>query len=299
MELKDTKICILVGGPGLEREVSIASGKEVFEYLKKRYSSVISYEISEENYSEKLKLALGGDLSKEHVDVFFNCIHGTFGEDGSLQKILSDNHRFHTSSDEDVSRLTFNKKRTKEIAERLNIPMVKDFMNIKEGLRSCDKIICKPNKEGSSFGITILDQESTVKGFAGDFLIEEYIEGNDITVGILGDEVFDPIKIITQGDWYDYEHKYSTGKTTYEVPANVSSATRKRLREYTQEIYHACGLSNAARCDFLITSTEDIYFLEINSVPGMTSTSLFPKSAQAAGYSFEDLLVKMIDAART
>lgn len=290
--MKNKKVCVLVGGPGKEKDVSKISGSGVLKALQELECVAKMYEIeSKETFLKNIE-----ELKKEY-DIFFNMIHGTFGEDGEIQKIFEEHNMIHTSCSSSTAANTFDKNKTKQIAQSVNIPIARDFESLRNAFEVCEKVVIKPAKDGSSFGVKIIPKEefqNNTQEVDSEMIIEEYIDGHDVTIGILEDEVFGVVKIIPKEGWYDYKNKYTSGATVYEFPAKISKELTQTLQAYTQKIYKACLLTGMARADFRLTKEGRIVFLEINTIPGMTPTSLMPKSASVNGYSFNQLIEKIV-----
>ncbi|MDR1434862.1 MAG: D-alanine--D-alanine ligase [Puniceicoccales bacterium] len=287
------KVAILCGGgSSSEREVSLRSGQRVFEALKSQVDVEI-FPLSEDRLPEI--------LDPERYTVF-PLIHGEFGEDGQLQELLEAKGFSYYGSDSIASRLCMDKAKAKEIARSVGVLTPKSFFFEGQSFselweRVGGPFVIKPNDRGSSIGVRKVYAE---EGFGrcseglngGTWLVESCIEGREITVGILGTEALPTIEIRVKDGFYDYQHKYTAGMAEYVVPAPITLTETQYVQEISEKIFRACGCRDFARLDFILA--EAFYFLEINTIPGMTETSLVPKAAAALGISFTDLCLKIL-----
>jgi D-alanine-D-alanine ligase len=251
------------------------------------------------------------------TDFVFLGLHGKFGEDGKIQSMLDLRHMKYTGSDYFASALAFNKEVAKVIFSNNNIPTPRWMFSLSEHealseefLKKVHKqlafpIVVKPDDDGSSVGITILKDENDYKAYAKavqlafnyskKILFEKYIEGKELTVSILGDEAFPVIEIRPKDGIYDYEHKYTKGMTEYICPAHLLEPETKRIQELALKAHNTLGCKVYSRVDFLQSSFDkEFYCLEVNTLPGMTETSLVPKSANAMKMDFTMLIDKLI-----
>ena len=285
------------GGYSNERDISLKSAKAVNDVLiKKGYKSSIL------DIDNKQKL-LSKDTYK-NFDFIFILIHGLGGEDGELQNFLDELNINFSGSNAEACKRTFNKAFAKSyLPKSINTPKQftwnLDQKKIDENDKTVKKIVVKPVNEGSSIGVSIVENkkeyveaavEKTIK--YGEFMLEEYISGKEITVAQVGNEIFPAIEIIPEDNFYDFRAKYNSNDTKY-MKANYSSSKQKELNEYISSINKEFGCKGWSRTD-LIDDGKNFYFLELNTVPGMTSTSLVPKAAKYAGYKFDQLVLKII-----
>ena len=301
------KILVLYGGTSNERDVSIQSGKSIIASLSKK-NDVAGYDF-DGDYSK---------LSEELIrfDLVFNALHGGEGENGTVQKFLEDSKMPFTGSSSVSSNKCMNKNLSKEICKENAILTPKwacfkgdvDF----EQVSRCNfkSMVIKPADEGSSIGLSIIKNFSLDKKNEFDesvlkcrevtdkILIEEYIDGRELTVGILNDTVLPVLEIIPDNSYYDYECKYSKGKSKYVVPAKINEDLSNKLKKISLKVYSLLNCSNYARVDFRLSNDNKIYFLEINTLPGFTSTSLFPKAANAISINYDDILDKIISSVK-
>ena len=290
------KIGVLMGGESDERDVSISTGNEVLKALKKLnfYPNKI---LIKNNFKDYL------DQFKEN-DLIFNALHGGKGEDGSIQQWMEKNNIKYTGSGPTSSALCMDKAKSKDFAALLGIQTPKwQILNDTSTKITLElPIVIKPNQQGSTFGLTVVKNQKQLspainKAFKyGDNVIaEEYIEGREITVPILGELVYPIIEIVPSKNLYDFECKYTPGMTKYFCPAKLNNNIESKINEETKLLFHEFGCKVYARVDYIIGKNGKPYFLELNTLPGMTKTSLFPKSLNSAGISFVSLIKKIID----
>ena len=303
-DLEKLKIGVVAGGISSEREISLKSGRAVHESLSKLGFSSKLIDI---NSQEKLKSL----ETYKGLDLVFIMIHGKGGEDGEIQSILEAAKIKYTGSDSTSSLNAFDKLESKEIFEKngLEVPL---RMMLQHSPPKNDGIVIKPVREGSSFGVSIikrwwdykkrrpsLETEEALKEaqkYGDGILIEEFIEGKELTVAIVGKNTYPAIEIISPNEFYDFSAKYDGIGTEY-IPANLSSTETKKLSEICLKAFKSLGCSGWGRVDLIKSKNDGIfYILEVNTVPGMTETSLVPKAARLAELSFNDLLVEIIKA---
>ena len=329
MSDKKITVALLVGGTSPEREVSKNTGKSVYRALlnlgyivkvidpafglnqpldiEKVFDAKDYTERSNRNFVEAVNSALFDD-----VDVAFIALHGKWGEDGVLQSLLELRGIKYTGSKILASALAMDKCMTKVMFQHFDVDTPKWFViNKNENdfnlIRSKIKMffgypcVVKPNDEGSTIGLTIcrgdVEVEEAVdkaRKFSAKVLVEEYIPGQELTVAVLGQQVFPVLEIKPKSGFYDYENKYTQGRTDYIVPADIPEKVSEHLRQQALLAFNSVGCESYARIDFRMTNDYKSYCLEVNTLPGMTSTSLVPKMAKAAGISFEDLIDRII-----
>ena len=300
-DLEKLKIGVVAGGISSEREISLKSGRAVHESLSK---NGFSSKLIDINSQEKLKSL----ETYKGLDLVFIMIHGKGGEDGEIQSILEAAKIKYTGSDPTSSLNAFDKLKSKEIFEKngLEVPLRMMLQSPSEN----NAIVIKPLREGSSFGVSIikrwwdykksrpsLETEEALKEaqkYGDGVLIEEFIEGKELTVAIVGESTYPAIEIISPNEFYDFSAKYDGIGTKY-IPANLSSTETKKLSEICLKAFKSLGCSGWGRVDLIKSKNDGIlYILEVNTVPGMTETSLVPKAARLAELSFNDLLVEII-----
>ncbi len=289
------KIGVLMGGDSEERIVSLSTGNEVLKALKKLGYNTEKILIKD-SYEKFLEKFLEQDL-------VFNALHGGKGEDGKIQQWMDDNNIKYTGSGPASSALCMNKARSKDFAKVLGIrtPEWQLFSNSSEKINLQFPFVVKPNSQGSTFGLTVVKNKKelpsaikTAFQYGEDVIAEEYIKGREVTVPILGKLVYPILEIVPSHDLYDFECKYTPGMTKYFCPAKLDNKITSLIKEDTQLLFNQFGCNVYARIDYLIDKNGTPYFLEINTLPGMTSTSLLPKSLASRGISFESLISKIV-----
>lgn len=295
-DFKSLDIGILYGGWSAEREISIKSGDTVFNcLLENGYKAKLIDLVSEEIATK--------EKTYEGIDLAFILVHGRGGEDGFLQNFLDKINIPYTGSNALSSKLGMNKISTKRIWQRSNIcsPNFVEFNNnFEEILNLSKKVVVKPASEGSSYGISIIENNlaslinaiEDAKKFDEEILIEEYVEGNELTVSIIGNQAYSPLEIIPNSDYYDFDAKYNQKDTIYKKAA-LEEKREIFLKKEAIKCFEAIGCSGWGRID-LIDDGSDFYFLELNTVPGMTEKSLVPKSANLDNESLILILEKII-----
>ena len=289
------KVGVLMGGLSEEKEVSLASGNAVIDACMKNNFSVKKIFFEGEN-SSLIK-------SARNVDIIFNALHGGAGENGKVQSFLKANNIKFTGSDETSSKLCMNKEKAKSIAHMIGLRTPKwELVNDSSIIPKIDfPYIVKPNEQGSTVGLSIVENKGMIKKsikqslkFSKDVLVETYIAGRELAVSILDDCALPIIEIIPSKRIYDYECKYTPGKSNYLCPANLNPIVDYNIKKDSELIFKELGCSGYGRADFLLDDNDNYYFLEMNTLPGMTETSLLPKSAAVAGIPFKDLISKII-----
>lgn len=295
-EYKHLNIGILYGGWAAEREISLKSGNYVYHALIKEGFKCKLIDLSSENMAFSKN-------TYEGLDLVFILIHGRGGEDGSLQNYLESISLPFTGSNSDSSKLAMDKVLTKMVWNKENIlnPIFLIYENnLDDILKMKGQVVVKPANEGSSFGISIIDNnEADLKeaiklalNYDKKVLIEKYIKGKELTVTILNEQVFDPIEVIPNSEYYDFKAKYLSNETIYQK-AFLDEKRLSYLKKEALHSFNSIGCSGWGRVD-LIDDGNDFYFLEVNTVPGMTETSLVPKAAAFSGLSFINLLEKIL-----
>ena len=296
-------ISILYGGASTEHKISIQTGLAIAEAIKDRYN-LDMINLDSEIYNAP-QLLVGSDL-------VFNALHGGDGENGSIQSFLDLHHIPYTGSGAKPCKIAMDKNITKLIAKSVDI-QTPNWILLKRNQHTGMQLhynqpskfsypyVVKPSSEGSTFGLTIVKEESELEEainhaseYGDEILIEEFIPGRELTVGILGNKPLPIVEIKPSHDLYDYECKYSEGLSEYFVPAELSDSLERSLSEDALKIYKTIGCRHYARADFRLNEAGEHYLLEINTLPGMTATSLLPKAAKAAGLEFPDLIDTII-----
>ena len=290
-------ITVLLGGPSAEREVSLRSGSAVAGALRS-----LGHRVQEVDPKDaRFDLPTG-------TDVVFLALHGTYGEDGTVQAQLECLHVPYTGCGPEASRLAFDKVETKRrcVAAGVPTPRFAVMKNPNEPWPMDWKppVVLKPVHQGSSVGLQFVEQrEQWSQALAESFryddlvLVEERILGRETTVGILGDEVLPVVEVRPKAGAYDYANKYTAGKTEYFCPAPFDEAVTQRIQHAALAAFHAIGGRDYARVDVMVDSRGEPFVLEVNTLPGMTETSLLPKAAAAAGLNYATLCQRMVDLA--
>ena len=292
-----TKIAVLMGGPSSEREVSLSSGKAMFAA-----SAALGYDAISVEFKDDILSHL--DTLKS-VDIVLIALHGGIGENGRIQGMFESLGIRYTGSDALSSAICMDKHISKLLAEDVGIATPR-WKRIRKG-QSIYKnefdypFVVKPNSEGSTIGLTIVhnenDYDSAVEEafkYDDEILIEEFISGKEITVSIVGEDVLPIIEIRPEHGLYDYECKYTKGMTEYICPAELNEDLTKRIKQTAFEVYKLLKCRHYGRVDLRLDNNNQHWFLELNTLPGMTDTSLVPKAAKATGISFEQLIGKII-----
>ena len=295
------KIAVLKGGPGSERDVSLATAAGVSKALRSLGVEIIDVDVRDEKF----------DLPQD-VDLGFITIHGTFGEDGTLQKILEDRGMPYTGEGVEGSRTAFDKILSKEkfLAHKIATP---DSEVIDAGQRPkmSAPLVVKPARQGSTVGIVIVKNENELDAalkeaakFDRKLLIEKFVSGRELTIGILGDQALPILEIIPKGGFYDFNTKYpflnpQAGASAQHVcPAKIDRALTQKIQELALQAFRALGLEVYARVDVLLSEADEPFVLEANTIPGMTEASLLPEAAAAAGITYPALCVRIIELSR-
>jgi D-alanine-D-alanine ligase len=282
-ELKALHLAVLMGGPGSEREVSLRSGAAVARAFRGA-----GYRVSEVDVK-------GPDFElPDGTDLCINMIHGTFGEDGQIQAILDRRGVAYTGEGESASRIAFDKLASKELFVRAGVPTPRSEV-IAPGAKPtlALPIVVKAPREGSSVGVHLVREAGQLEAALADcanldreILIEELVEGRELTVGVVGDRAMAVVEIRPHEGFYDYAHKYTKGASEYFCPAPLDEATTRRVQETALAAHRALGLEVYSRVDILLRADGELFVLEANTIPGMTETSLLPKAAAAVGIDF-------------
>ena len=292
-----------MGGVGGERQISVKSGNCVTQALKETSLNVVCSDIGPENMDI---------VEDDSIDVFFIALHGKFGEDGQLQQILEDKGLVYTGSGPAASNLAFDKRASKKAFAEVGLqtPAAVEFDSDadireleKQLERFADVYVIKPLRQGSTIGVSIVDNPREAIAAArqcqsefGDCMIEQYISGREVTVGILGDVALPVIEIRAKAGFYDYHAKYLDEQTEY-LFDTIEPELAGKIQADAIGCFNALGLRHFGRIDFVLGDNKKVYALEANTIPGMTSHSLLPKAAAKAGISMSDLYVKIIEAA--
>ena len=284
--LKDKLVTLLMGGPGKERDVSLRSGAAVAKALRAAGARV-----------EEIDVTTPGITLPASVDLAFNIIHGTFGEDGQLQSILHEKGIPYTGEGIEGSRTAFDKILSKEAFDRAGVPTSK-WEKIRKGQSPSLPLpyVVKAPRQGSSVGVHIIRDATALTAaledcfqYGDEVLVESFFAGRELTVGIIGGEALPVVEIVPRDGFYDYDHKYTSGASEYFVPAPLTEAESTSVQATARAAHRALGLEVYSRVDILLAPDGSMSVLEINTIPGMTELSLLPKAAAVAGLSFPAL----------
>ncbi len=287
-------ILVLGGGISSEREVSLKTSFHLFQVAKKLFKEVSFYNLK----STKKFLK---DIEILKPEIIINGLHGSFGEDGTLQAILNALEIKYTGSGVLASSLCMDKYRSSLIVEDIGVKIPQTMFNGDVVQFPC---IVKPNSNGSSLGVTkVLGKENLAKAikhakeFSKDFIIQEFIDGKEITVAICASKVLEPVEIRPKKGFYNFKAKYSQGLTNFLIPSSLSKKDVKKVKELALKIYHTLGIRQYCRIDFIFKDGT-FYFLEVNTLPGFTPTSLVPRVMSFEGMSIEEFVKYLVETAQ-
>ncbi|MBF1201993.1 MAG: D-alanine--D-alanine ligase [Fusobacterium periodonticum] len=277
------KIAVFMGGTSSEKEISLRSGEAVLESLQRQGYDTYGVVLDENN---QVTAFLENDY-----DLAYLVLHGGNGENGKIQAVLDILGKKYTGSGVLASALTMDKNKTKQIAENIGIRVPKSYRDLDSIERF--PVIIKPVDEGSSKGLFLCNNKEE----AGEALkklrkpiIEDYVVGEELTVGVLNGKALGVLKIIPQADvLYDYDSKYAKGGSIHEFPARIEDKSYKEAMKIAERIHKEFKMKGISRSDFILSEGK-LYFLEVNSSPGMTKTSLIPDLATLQGYTFDDVV---------
>jgi D-alanine-D-alanine ligase len=299
LSLKDLNIAVFRGGLSPEREISLLSGENVFKALKIKGYKAIDIDLKTEDEAEILNI-----IKDNSIDLVFIALHGAFGEDGGIQKIFEENLIAFTGSRSYSSSLAMDKVASHRLLQENNIS-VPEYWVEDEGLpKFSDKdypLVVKPYDSGSSIGVSIIKGKSFLSGAlekayksSKRVMVERYIEGRELTVGIVAQEVLPIVEMVCKTEFFDFTSKYHDKRTEFTVPAKLDNATARRIQNLSYKVYQVLGSRHFGRIDLRLDSNLKPFFLELNSIPGLTSHSLLPLAAKNKGISFGDLCQRII-----
>lgn len=289
------RVGVLMGGLGPERDVSLKTGEAIFQALEARGHDVVRMVVDRD---------LDRVLRQTPIDVAFIALHGTYGEDGCVQGMLEVMGIPYTGSGVLASALAMDKLKAKELFRLYNVPtppyyvVDRDQMDRLEELHGSFgfPVFVKPRRSGSSVGAGKADDVGELRArceeaarFDRSVLVERFVGGREVAVALLDGKALGAIEIVPKGEFYDYKSKYTSGRSEYHFPARLAPTRYKGVLNLAERANGALGCSGATRVDLLVTEGENEYVLEVNTLPGMTPTSLLPKIAAGAGYDFGDL----------
>ena len=286
-----------MGGQGEERDISIKSGKAIQSALE-----TIGYNV----LAITLENTLGDIISDFHsVDLVFLGLHGSIGENGTIQGFLESLGVKYTGSDPLSSAICMDKNISKIIARhsKVNTPNWEIVTRGQpfNGNNSEFPLVIKPNDQGSTVGLTIVHDKSELGpalnlafNYSSSVMVEQFIEGREFTVTVIEGKALPVCEIIPSHELYDYECKYTSGMSKYLCPADIDLDLTKRVQEITERLFDVLKCRHYSRADFRLDHDDNFWFLEMNTLPGMTDTSLVPMAAKAAGFSFKELIDRIV-----
>lgn len=289
---KKLRVTVLAGGPSAEREISLASGGAVAEALRRRGHDVFVADVGPNLL----------DALDHEADVVFPALHGTFGEDGTIQRIMEQRGICFVGSGSRASATAMNKVAAKKIAIKIGVPTPAfEVVTPPERPKLSVPVVVKPIAEGSSVATTIVHDaallDETITGVAGTYgqaLVEQFMPGDELTVGFLGDQTLPPIRILPNREFYDYQAKYHDDRTEYLFETGFSQPLLARAATLSRHVFAALECRHLARIDWIVGDDEELWFLEVNTLPGFTSHSLVPKAAAKIGIPFDELVERLV-----
>jgi len=298
---QDKIIGVLMGGLSSEREISQKTGEAILKALQKKGYRAVPIDANR-NAADTLR--------KKSIEVAYICLHGLFGEDGSIQGLLEILGIPYTGSGVLASALSTNKVASKKIFSFHGLP-TPEFQFFCTGGQSISRLqsrikiplpfVIKPSEEGSTIGISIVEEKGKIMDglkkavqYGTEILIEKYIRGRELTAGILNGCPLPLIEIRPESGFYDYTSKYTRGKTEYITSPDLDKNTADEIKRIAVQAFNDLGCRGSARIDFMLSPTDGPFILEVNTVPGMTETSLLPMAAQQAGIDFESLVEEIL-----
>ena len=295
--MKPPVVAVLSGGTSREREVSLRSGANVAAAAACLLPTVLC-----QVDTEALPAGLG-----PRVHVVLSTLHGTFGEDGGMQRLLEAAGFAYAGCDAAASACTMDKAATKALAAKVGVPMAEGLV-----FEACDaplaaeltarlgtEVVIKPNNEGSSVGLSLCTGRDEIavalaRLAPGRWIAERRIRGTELTVGLLEGRAMGVVEVAPKTGVYDYTNKYTKGNTEYFAPARIAPGAASAIQRFAESVFSACGCRDFARADFLLSAEGEPFFLEINTLPGMTGTSLLPLSAKCIGLDYAGLVREML-----
>ncbi len=292
--MQKEKVAVMTGGPSAERDVSLRTGAACSAVLRR--AGWIVYAVGVQG---------PGFVLEPDTAVAFLALHGTFGEDGQLQRILEQRGVAYTGCGAQASYDCFDKVRSKEIFAAAGVPSARYEVVTANGARRVTlppPVVVKPAKQGSSVGVALVREAGAMaaaldEAFRYDdhVVVEEFIDGRELTVGILGDRALPVVEVRVKAGFYDYQNKYTKGASEYDVPANLPDPVAAEVQRVALAAFRAAGCRDYSRVDVMLRRSDNRPFvLENNTLPGMTETSLLPKAAAAVGIGLEELCSRIV-----
>ena len=294
------RIAVLCGGKSAEREVSLRTGAAVAAALERRGRDAILVDAVSD---------LSGQLSRLAPEAVFVALHGRWGEDGTVQGLLEMLSIPYTGSGVLPSALAMDKALSKVVFRAVGVP-TPDFQRIDPSVVDCTveiapPLVVKPNREGSTVGVTVVREPGQLAaalaaafGHGPDAIAEKFVEGRELTVGVLDDVPLPIVEVVPEGGFYDYAAKYTEGRTRYLCPAPLEPRAAAHITAVALSANRALGCTGASRVDLIVDKAGTPWVLEVNTIPGMTPTSLLPKAAAAVGIEFDELVERILAGAR-
>ena len=294
-------IAVLMGGPGAERDVSLATGRGVAKALRSLGANVTEVDVRDERFK-----------MPDDTELAFICLHGTFGEDGQVQQILEDRGIAYTGENVEGSRVAFDKILSKEKFREHNVP-TPNWQVIREGQQPTIPIpiVIKVPRQGSTVGVYIVKTGAEIAASLEDgakydkeFLVEKFIAGRELTIGVLGDLALPIIEIIPKGGFYDFTNKYpflnpsAGGAAQHVCPAQLPEEQTRAIQDLALRAHRSLGLKIYSRVDVILPEEGEATVLEVNTIPGMTEASLLPEAAGVAGIDYPQLCARIIELSR-
>lgn len=304
--MKTKKVAVVMGGPSSEREVSLRTGQAILQALQSKGYQAMGLELNPAQFVD--------DIRQEKVDIVFNAVHGKFGEDGMLQGTLEMLGIPYTGSGVLASAIAMDKSISKRLFLSSGIPTPRSqvFNKYSDGEEVAAAILAdftipvvvKSSAQGSSIGVTIVDKAEKLSAavkeafaYSDNLVVEEFIDGREVTIAVWGNKnpaALPVIEIVPHSGCYDYHSKYTSGATDYIVPAPLEELAVEKLQKVAVQAFNLLGCRGIARVDIMLDKANQPYVLEVNTIPGMTATSLVPKAAAASGISFADLCERLL-----
>jgi D-alanine-D-alanine ligase len=300
MKLEEKIIGVLMGGLSPEREVSLVSGNAVLEALERKGLNGIGIDVSND---------IAFSLEKNKIDIAYIALHGVYGEDGSIQGLLEYAKIPYTGSGVLASALAYDKVKSKEIFKFNKISTADYQVFCREERGKQERIldfpvVVKPSNQGSSIGVSIVREEKEWEAalelafsYAKEILVEKFIEGKLLAIGMNGEQPMPIVHIRPKSGFYDYESKYTSGRTEYSCPAELSIEETQRCKDIAVQVYRTLRGTGMPRVDVMLDAKGVPYVLEMNTIPGLTPTSLLPMAAKQSGLEFDDLVVEILKSA--
>ncbi|MBI5555169.1 MAG: D-alanine--D-alanine ligase [Elusimicrobia bacterium] len=292
--LKHKNIGVLMGGASSEREISLKTGQSIYKALREEGYKAVAIDVGKDIVT---------DLKKHKIDLAFIALHGPLGEDGAIQGLLEVLGIPYTSSGVLASALAMDKVKAKEVFQAHQIP-TPDWQVVQKGQKALVHkfpVVVKPVRQGSAVGVAIVENQSQLPGalrqsfhYENTAIIEQYIQGKELTVGVLNDQPLPVIQIIPHNKFYDFESKYTPGGSRHLIPAGISSILEKKARFLGVAAHQSLGCRGTTRVDMILDNHNSFFVLEVNTIPGLTETSLLPAAAKASGYSFNELVLEIL-----